>query len=571
MNSRTLVAGAVLAATLGCADEGVDSLRLPVGIAEAEAGIRDDLERGHAAAIAALGDPENDDVNRAASVGDYGVSLLAHGFFQQATESFALARQLDPGEFQWHYFFGHAARRTGDAEAATEGFTAALAADPFSLPAKLWRAETLLHRERLDEAEEDFRRALEQDPYCGQAFTGLGKIELSRGDFERAEPLLRQALEHQPRSPRARYSLALALRGQGRTEEARREFSRLEGENYSLTLTCFEDPWITRMRRRQTGTRSHQDRAMQAMERGLPATALVELQAAVRANPNRYPARVDIAGLLARLGRIEEAKEELRTLLEARPEYPAALLMLAQLSLDEGDLESAERFATRAIAADPEAEAHHEVSGSIALARQDWHAALEAFDRSLTLDPASRRSLLGKAEAVYRIHGADAAYEGLLTAQRGLGAGARSLAASGRLDDSGLGNSHQAGSSTGDELSSALALLALEADRPLAEALDHARRGNREPSVIGSAVLAKVLSLAGDLSAALEWQRRALDSVPGGLRFADQRQRLVEDLARLEAGRATGIEFSLASFGEPLGLTRSSSPARPDGGREDGS
>lgn len=59
------------------------------------------------------------------------------------------------------------------------------------------------------------------------AATELGTLEAEAGRYEAAEHWLRKAVERDPRDSEARYSLAIALRGLGRREDAEREFKRV--------------------------------------------------------------------------------------------------------------------------------------------------------------------------------------------------------------------------------------------------------------------------------------------------------------------------------------------------------
>ncbi len=518
---------------------------LPIGIAEAEPSIRRDLESRHAAVEStAKTTPANADA-LANRLGDLAISLFAHNYFAEASAAFDETRRLAPDEFAWHYYYGHSVRRTGDMEAASNGFVAALAVDPHSLPARLWWAETRLHREALDDAEEGFRLALEQDPHCGQAMTGLGRIALSRGRYEAAEAHLREALEHRPDSPPARYTLALALRGQGRLEEARAELEQLRGDNHSLIITCFEDPWMREVRSRQTGTRAHEGRAIRAREEGLAATALVELQAAVRANPHRYPARFDIAGLLLQLGRRDEAIAELEKLLEIRPDYSAALALLARLAAEDNDLARSEQLMALAIAADPQSEQVHVASGDLARGSGRLREALSAYDRALEIAPTLIPAILGKAAALTELGQGEAASRFLKERRDRLPTKTALVVAHAQL------------------------LLSMPGSGPAAEALALAREANLPPTPAAAEVLAAALARTGSFEEAAAWQRRVLDALPAGRVGAVRHQAMSGRLERFEQGEAVAVELdvpmlSTELFFEPLANSASVSPTHPE-------
>ncbi len=76
-------------------------------------------------------------------------------------------------------------------------------------------------------ARKAYASALERDPGCYGAHLALGILHLKAGDPGAAEAALRLALERDPDGHEARYHLALALRAQGRVEEAEAELWRL--------------------------------------------------------------------------------------------------------------------------------------------------------------------------------------------------------------------------------------------------------------------------------------------------------------------------------------------------------
>jgi tetratricopeptide (TPR) repeat protein len=506
---------------------------LPVGLEEGEPAIRRDLEQRYAAVESALNATPASPAAVAARLGDLAISLLAHSYFAEAGAAFDQARRAAPDEFAWHYYYGHAVRRTGDMDSAASGFWDALAVDPASLPARLWWAETRLHREALDDAEEGFSRALEQDPHCAQAMTGLGRIALSRGDFDAAVTNLRAALEHRSDSPPARYALALALRGQGHLDEARAELEQLAGQNYSLIITCFEDPLMQEVRHRQTGTRAHEGRAIRAREEGLAATALVELQAAVRSNPHRYPARLDIAGLLLQFGRRDEAIAELETLLEIRPDYSAALALLAQLAAEDGDQERSNELMARAIAADPESEDVHRAHGDLARQAGRLEEALAAYDRALEIEPALLAAIVGKAACLAGLGQFDAASHLLAERRRSL-PGKTALV-----------------------LAEAQLLLSRPDPADAAEALALAREANGPPSIASIDVFALALARNGEFEEAAEWQRRLLEALPPSGVWASRHQEMSGRLERFEHRQPVAASIDVAllttdSFFQPL-------------------
>jgi tetratricopeptide (TPR) repeat protein len=89
-----------------------------------------------------------------------------------------------------------------------------------------WRlGDALARQQKYNEAE----AALKQAIWLNETFSGpyvlLGQIELKKGDSELAIGFLERAARMDPQNYQAHYSLARALQGVGRTDEANREFS----------------------------------------------------------------------------------------------------------------------------------------------------------------------------------------------------------------------------------------------------------------------------------------------------------------------------------------------------------
>ena len=505
-------------AALGCHSERSPTHQappsLPAGLAGAEAAIRDDLESHHQAVLEGLADTTLSTEGLARRFGDFGVSLYAHGYYAPAATVFGQAGELGPEHFSWPYYLGHALRRSGDMAAAAAAFGRALQNDEHSLPARLWLAEVEMSQERLEQAEAAFEAGLERAPQCAQAWTGLGRIALSRGRYARAEDLLRTALEYQPESPAARYALAMAVRGRGRISEAREELTRLQGEDHSLIITCFEDPLIREAKRRQTGSRSHEERAARARREGRLATALVELRAAVQANPNRFPARYDIAHMLFLLRRLDDSRAELESLLRDQPDYPAALALLARIKLEQGDAPAAGVLIDRAVAADPQSEDTHLVRADFLFSEGRNAEALLAYERAATIAPGLVPAVAGRTTVLFAL-GRVAEALGYLKAE-----------------------TETFPTRTRIALLRAHCLLAAGSSASLPTALELAGEAvAREPTIGAAETLALALGYDRRFAAAGEWQERALASMPAGPAWESERRRAESRLKAFRSGR----------------------------------
>ena len=141
--------------------------------------------------------------------------------FQRAQAAYERALELDPDIAEAH---GAIAERKlyleRDWEGAEESFRRALELNP-SLPgARAHYAWYLNLFDRNDEAVAEMRRAVQVDPLTPLWSAWLADIHSFGGDYEGAEEAAERALEVDPEFPWAHASLAYALAGQGRVEEA---------------------------------------------------------------------------------------------------------------------------------------------------------------------------------------------------------------------------------------------------------------------------------------------------------------------------------------------------------------
>ncbi len=258
-------------------------------------------------------------------------------------------------------------------------------------------------------------------------------------------------------------------------------------------------------------------------------TALVELRAAVQANPNRYPARFDIASILIHLGRTEEAREELLALLEAVPDYADALALLAGLEANSGDWRSAEQLLERAVTADPDSERVHARRGDLFLTRGVFVEALEAYDRALALDPTLVTAIVGRAFCLVNLERPQEATEFLEQSRIALPTRSR-LA-----------------------LAAAHVYLAAGSDAAVAKAAALARQAmSISPTVSAARILAAVSARTGRFDDAVRWQSNLLSELESADTSGRYRERAEQQLARYSQGRWQPVQFDFETLEELL-------------------
>ena len=119
----------------------------------------------------------------------------------------------------------------GDPRGALEASRLALRLDPFDTDALESRALALQQQKKYEEAEAALREAIERDPNNYMPYLLLGNLQLAMEDRDAAVESYRDVLELNPKATTASVYLAQTLIVQGRLQEAKEEYLKLERED----------------------------------------------------------------------------------------------------------------------------------------------------------------------------------------------------------------------------------------------------------------------------------------------------------------------------------------------------
>lgn len=130
------------------------------------------------------------------------------------------------------YYMGEQQRlvAAGDARGALEASRLALRLDPFDTDVLEAQALTLQQQKKYEEAEAALREATERDPNNYFPYLLLGNVQLAMEDPDAAIESYRDVLELNPKATTASVNMAQVLIGQGRLQEAKEEYLKLERE-----------------------------------------------------------------------------------------------------------------------------------------------------------------------------------------------------------------------------------------------------------------------------------------------------------------------------------------------------
>ena len=191
---------------------------------------------------------------------------------------------------------GRLAGSATDIPGAIDAFVRAVDANPNDPVAHKYLAGALLQQDRVSAAFIELVATLLIDPLDADAHAGIGRIHLDAGSYADAAAALRRAVEVRPDHAEARYALATALTRLGKTQEAAREFDRVE----EAQRRAFAE-----RRRNMSLDVLKEEAALRAAEgRYDRAIELYEKAATLASDPAVYQ---ELAGLYTKLGRVDDA------------------------------------------------------------------------------------------------------------------------------------------------------------------------------------------------------------------------------------------------------------------------
>lgn len=160
------------------------------------------------------------------------------------------------------------------------------------LSARLREVECLRIQGEPDVVRQLLQSILKEYPDSMEALLDLGSLESEAGNFEAALVWLQQAVKLAPQSPDVRYALAIALRGAGRTQEAKEHFDYVTRARDALTQ-------VLELRDKLDGKPADGPLRCRIgatlLEYGQPERGLVWLQSALDVNPRLTEAHQRLA------------------------------------------------------------------------------------------------------------------------------------------------------------------------------------------------------------------------------------------------------------------------------------
>lgn len=290
--------------------------------------------------------------------GRLGMILQAYERYEQAAVFLARAHGLAPGEFRWAFNLGVVRGELGQMAEAVEALRRARELRADHLPTRLRLAEGLLARGEVAASRELYESIRREGVGEASACYGLGRLAALEGKLAEAISLFERALGLYPEYGAAHYAYGMALRDQGRLEEARQHLAL--SQEHRLKRPLVADPYLTEVAELNLGATLHLTRGRALEAAGRLAESVAEHEQALQSRPGLVQAHINLINLYGRLGKPQQALEHYRAALELSPEMPDLHYNHGVLLVAGGEPRQAAEAFQRVLRLNPfHAEAHH--------------------------------------------------------------------------------------------------------------------------------------------------------------------------------------------------------------------
>jgi len=321
--------------------------------------------------------------------GDTGKLYHAHLMLEPARVCYRNAAVLAPEDYRWAYYLGYLQTQTGDLEQAAASYRRSLELQPQLTVARLRLGQTYLELGRLEQAEPLLRAAADNPGLRAAALFELGKLAYAGQQFGSAVAWLLQALEADPAATRVHYTLALAYRGRGDLEQARRHLALHGAQEPS-----FPDSLIDQLAPLSAGQRMLFHHGMSAAQRQQFSAAARAFRQGLEIDPENSDARLSLARFLYLAGDREGAEEQLSVVLSRMPRDPLANFLYGLLRLESADRKQANARFRAVLEVEPNHSGAHFFLGEIAAGAGDYPSAARHYGLALLQQPDNTDALL---------------------------------------------------------------------------------------------------------------------------------------------------------------------------------
>ena len=376
----------------------------PPVLAGVEPALQERIRASYAALIVSRDSKTATNVDRARAYGQVGKLLLAAELYDQAEAYLLNAKALEPSEFAWPYYLGHAYRLRYRSDAAISSFEEVLRIKSDHVPALVWLGTMRVDAGQTDLAEPLLARAISLEPRSAAALFGLGRVALANGDAARAVTHLEAALAADPGADAVHYALAQAYRTLGQSERAQAHLRLWKDERLYPS-----DPLMEEVTETLKTAVIYEVRGTHAMDDRKWAEAAMLFREGLKVAPRDATLHQNLGSALFLTGDLPGAEMEFTEASRLQPGYAKALFSLGIVMQERGrDPEAIERF-SQAVSADPSMVTAR-FSLADALRRSGkLEASLTAYAQVIKTDPGLSQARFGQAMALVRLRRFDQA------------------------------------------------------------------------------------------------------------------------------------------------------------------
>jgi tetratricopeptide (TPR) repeat protein len=308
------------------------------------------------------------------------------------------AQLLKPDEVRWPYLLAVLYEQAGRFSEAADSLERVLALPEKYYPALIRMANVALALERVDRAAASLAAAEKHAPGDSAFLAAVGHLAMARGRPQEAVVAFTGALAARPEATRLHYSLAMAYRALGQSDEARTHAALAGG-----TGVRAQDPILDAVLSLREGESAFIDQGLRAFRAGDFASAVTAFQRAVDASGGRNTgALVNLSASESKLGRFDAALGHLDQAFVIAPNDPAVLFNRGSLLVHVGRPQDAEPLFRRLAETTPTDMAARILWARTLLALDRPSDALSVIEALTSVQPAQcgeLRNLLMGAEA----------------------------------------------------------------------------------------------------------------------------------------------------------------------------
>lgn len=273
----------------------------------------------------------------ARALNDLGVLLEKEGDYDGALKHYRAAVAVRPEFALAQSNLCDLLGRMGDPEGAIAACEAAAMAAPESANCAYNLAVQLAAAGNIDQAIDRYRIALDLDPEELRVLNNLALLLEEQGEVDEAEALLRKALTVEPAYTLARANLGNLYVKQGKGEEGVTVY--LEG----LELLANDLELINGL-------------GYQYATLNMPDKAREQYEKALQIEPDFDRARINLVQLCVATGALDDALKHLTVLVEKYPDEPQLLVDMAGIFAQQGNVEQAVAYYQKALEVNPNLE-----------------------------------------------------------------------------------------------------------------------------------------------------------------------------------------------------------------------